>query len=262
MQIKKKHDLKRYRAISICLLAALFLVFSIFIAYRLVTKRSTEAKVTAADVVKLVETKILPVKSESVCLDPGHGGKDAGAIYRDIYESNINLVVALKVKAILESDGYKVFMTRSDDTFVYKRPRATYCNSTNADIMVSIHHNSYDSDHTVNYSTAMYYKKSDQLLASGILDAVSDKLATRNEGIAKFDNSLLWIAKMPAAMSEAFFITNNSEYSSLLKANSTLLADEAEGIATGIVNYFTHPDQIQSSISDDSLSLDRTDLGE
>ncbi|MFA7253878.1 MAG: N-acetylmuramoyl-L-alanine amidase [Patescibacteria group bacterium] len=201
-----------------------------------------------------------PKQAEKVCLDPGHGGRDVGASYGQIYENEINLEVALKTKSILEDRGFTVYMTREDDSSVAKRDRAKYCNSVKADILVSIHHNSYQADRTVDYSTTLYFKDSDQSLASNILITVSDKLGTKNQGISKFDNSLLWVAEMPAALSEAFFLTSRDEYSLVTSANSSRLSDEAEGIASGIVNYFTNPELAKASINDDSLMIDRTDF--
>jgi len=236
-------------AIAICL---------IFRNQRLTAKKLLEIKEIVIEAVDLTENE--PTKKQIVCLDPGHGGKDVGAIYGKLYESNINLNVALQTKSILENEGYTVLLTRTSDTTVAKRARATYCNSVNADILVSIHHNSYDSDNTVDYATALYYKDSDQLLASGILASTADQLEVKSQGISKFDNSLLWIANMPAALSEAFFISNKSEYSLVTESNSVRLANEAQGIATGIINYFAHPEQIETLISDDPLVINRTDL--
>lgn len=114
-------------------------------------------------------------KMEKICLDPGHGGKDLGADYGKIIESKLNLEVAKKVQAILEADGYTVYLTRTDDSFVAKRSRAVYCNTVQADILVSIHHNTYTDDTSVNYSTALYYKAEDKNLAGSLLASVAQK---------------------------------------------------------------------------------------
>ena len=54
-----------------------------------------------------------------VCLDPGHGGSDPGAINEDfnLYESEINLDVSYGLKRLLEGGGAEVVMTREDDSF-------------------------------------------------------------------------------------------------------------------------------------------------
>ena len=150
-------------------------------------------------------------------------------------------------------------MTRDIDDFVAKRDRAYFCNDKNADILVAIHHNSYETDKSVDYSTVLYYKASDELLASNILSTISNQLNTKNQGISKFNDSLLWVAKMPAALTEAFFITNSSEYKQLIDRNSSRLIDEGDSIAAGVDKYFTAPDDVQATTDANSLIIDRVD---
>ncbi len=256
------------RSVFIYGVIAIILIIFISLSCYFIAKKSSENKKTATKTTTTTKTKTSKTdktkvtQKQTICLDPGHGGNDIGASYGKIHEADINLTVALQTESILEKAGYQVYMTRDDDSYVAKRDRATYCNSINASILVSIHHNSYSQDHSVDYDTALYYKDSDQLLASSILSSTSDKLVIKNQGIAKFDNSLLWIAKMPAALSESFFITNKTEYGLITQSNQSRLTDEAAGIANGIINYFTHPESIKTSISNDSLIIDRTDLGD
>lgn len=77
-----------------------------------------------------------------VVLDPGHGGKDYGAIYHDFIEKNIALNVALKVGKILEKDaGVDVIFTRKTDVFIELRERPEIANKAKANVFVSIHCN-------------------------------------------------------------------------------------------------------------------------
>lgn len=77
-----------------------------------------------------------------VVLDPGHGGKDYGAIYHDYIEKNIALNVALKVGKLLEKDpAVDVIFTRKTDVFIELIDRPRIANKANADIFVSIHCN-------------------------------------------------------------------------------------------------------------------------
>lgn len=77
-----------------------------------------------------------------VVLDPGHGGKDYGAIYHGFIEKNIALNVALKVGEILEKDpAMQVLYTRKNDVFVALRERPDIANNAQANIFVSIHCN-------------------------------------------------------------------------------------------------------------------------
>jgi N-acetylmuramoyl-L-alanine amidase len=243
------------------LLFGLVLIATIgFVLYQISMTNSSEKNNPVTEISELFQLREAEPDKGIVCLDPGHGGNDVGAEYKNIYEANINLEVAKKVKEILEADKYRVYLTRSDDSTVEKRDRAKYCNSIKANILVSIHHNSYETDRTVDYSTALYYKNEDQLLASSILASTSSQLDITSQGIAKFNNSLLWVAEMPATLSEGFFMSNKTEYSSLTIKNSDRLDQEAIGIAKGITNYFTSPDQIQIAIGEEPLVIDRNDL--
>lgn len=77
-----------------------------------------------------------------VVLDPGHGGKDYGAIYHGFIEKNIALNVALKVGKILEKDpAVDVIYTRKTDVFIELTERPNIANKADANLFVSIHCN-------------------------------------------------------------------------------------------------------------------------
>ena len=79
-------------------------------------------------------------KKKIIVLDPGHGGKDPGAIgYSGVYEKNITLAMAKELKVILEKEGYKVHLTRSTDIFIPLRDRVKIARKYNADLFMSIH---------------------------------------------------------------------------------------------------------------------------
>ena len=82
-----------------------------------------------------------------VVLDPGHGGKDPGAIGRSYrtYEKNITLSMGKELKRMLEAKGYKVYLTRSTDIFIPLRRRVQIARGHHADLFISIH-----ADSTVN----------------------------------------------------------------------------------------------------------------
>ncbi|MCM1077393.1 MAG: N-acetylmuramoyl-L-alanine amidase [Bacteroides sp.] len=81
-----------------------------------------------------------------VMIDPGHGGKDAGALGRKTNEKTINLAVAKKLRDLLNANmkDAKVEMTRDGDYFVTLKGRPDMANRMHADIFVSIHANSVD----------------------------------------------------------------------------------------------------------------------
>ncbi len=76
-----------------------------------------------------------------VVIDAGHGGKDTGAVYNNKIEKFIVFSIASKLKKRLKAKGFKVYMTRDDDTFVKLPKRTEFANNQKADIFVSIHAN-------------------------------------------------------------------------------------------------------------------------
>ena len=95
---------------------------------------------------------------KTIMIDPGHGGKDSGAIgYHNLYEKNIVLNVAKNVASILSKRGYKVFMTRHDDTFIELKERTASANRKNADLFISIHANAVASNFEESYGIETYF---------------------------------------------------------------------------------------------------------
>jgi len=87
------------------------------------------------------DTAYRPSKNYRVVIDAGHGGNDPGAVGGGYREKDLVLSVAKKLQRILEREGYKVYMTRSDDYFVTLGNRTRFSNKRDADIFVSIHAN-------------------------------------------------------------------------------------------------------------------------
>lgn len=80
-------------------------------------------------------------RQKIIVLDPGHGGKDPGAIGRSFktYEKNITLAMGKELKRQLEAKGFKVYMTRSTDIFIPLRKRVVIARSYHADLFISLH---------------------------------------------------------------------------------------------------------------------------
>jgi N-acetylmuramoyl-L-alanine amidase len=96
--------------------------------------------VNGAEIAKKPET---PVVRRRVVIDPGHGGHDSGAVGpRGLYEKDVVLDIALKLKKILLADPFnEVFLTRETDRFISLEERTAMANRKNADFFVSIHAN-------------------------------------------------------------------------------------------------------------------------
>ena len=79
-----------------------------------------------------------------VVIDAGHGGRDFGAqnTSQSLREKDLTLDVAFRLKRILESDGFQVFLTRKNDTYIPLDQRGDFANRMHADLFISIHFNS------------------------------------------------------------------------------------------------------------------------
>ena len=77
-----------------------------------------------------------------IVIDPGHGGKDSGAMgYKRKKEKDIVLQIAKRVYKKLKAQGYKVYLTRRGDYFISLRNRTKFANKVKANLFVSIHAN-------------------------------------------------------------------------------------------------------------------------
>ena len=96
----------------------------------------------------LVQKKIKKDKNSlkkkfTVVIDPGHGGKDPGAIgSKGTFEKDINLKVSKILKRMLLSKNIKVILTRNNDKYLFLNHRVRFAEKANADLFISIHSDS------------------------------------------------------------------------------------------------------------------------
>ncbi|MCZ7582108.1 MAG: N-acetylmuramoyl-L-alanine amidase [Deltaproteobacteria bacterium] len=116
-----------------------FQIFPIFEPFRIVVDVTGEKRADA-----LPPVPGATPRTWTVVLDPGHGGKDPGAMSRrGDRESRLVLAIAKEAKAVLERDGrVNVVMTRATDHFISLPQRTAIANQADADLFVSIHINS------------------------------------------------------------------------------------------------------------------------
>jgi N-acetylmuramoyl-L-alanine amidase len=76
-----------------------------------------------------------------IVIDPGHGGRDVGAIGKGIYEKAITLQISKRLRKELQKRGYKVFMTRTYDKYMSLKERTEYANARGGKMFISIHAN-------------------------------------------------------------------------------------------------------------------------
>ena len=167
--------------------------------------------------------KEAPLVGKTIYLDAGHGGKDPGAYYKDIYEEDINLSIVLKLRDKLESLGAIVYLTRDSDydlsnpnASLRKRSdlsnRAKMINSSDADIYLSIHLNS--SSNTSWRGAQVFYddiNENNEKLAD-IFQKNFNKYLNSNRNIQEISTLYMYkrITK-PGLLLELGFISNPNE---------------------------------------------------
>jgi len=200
---------------------------------------------------------VLSTAGKTVVIDAGHGGEDPGAVskFNGVSEKDITLVIAQKTKELLEKAGYKVIMTRTEDVLNYNDENASMTakrrqdllkrkkimDESNADIVVSIHLNSFPE--TKYRGAQTFYTKnslSGKKLAGAIQESLKINVDPDNDREAlqkKEDIIITKDCKVTTVIVECGFLSNETECVKL--AEESYQTKLAEGIKTGIDKYFT-----------------------
>ena len=181
------------------------------------------------------------VSKKKICIDPGHGGTDSGAVgQKGTKEKDVVLQISLLVKAALERNNIDVVMTRTADITSGKLMIADRCkiaNNANVDYLVSIHANADgDRDDETGFGTETW-AYSTTSTGYPLAKAVQRELIAANglsdRGVKMKAWDILKGTKAPAILVETAFINNTAEEKLLTDAAFQRLT--AEAIAKGIV---------------------------
>ena len=185
------------------------------------------------------ESAQLPVPSERVVvvIDPGHGGRDPGAVGRGgLQEKQVIFPISMRVRDLLESQGVAVVMTRYDDRTLGLQPRVDIAERADADIFVSIHANAISlSRPDVNGIESYYASAAGQQLAATIHASMLAATGMNDRGIKQARFFVIRRTSMPATLLEVGFVTGAQDAPRLADANwrETM----ANAIARGILQY-------------------------
>lgn len=181
----------------------------------------------------------VPVKrgAKVVVIDPGHGGRDPGAVGNGLYEKNVVFSISNEVIAELRRRGINAISTRTRDVEVDLQPRVNKAEGVRASAFVSIHANAISlSRPDINGLETYYYASSSGYrLARNIHNSVLRKVNIGDRGIRQARFYVLRQTSMPAVLVETGFITGAKDSASF--KSSTYRQTMAKAIADGIIQY-------------------------
>ncbi len=171
-----------------------------------------------------------------VMIDPGHGGKDPGAIgIGGLREKDVILPISKKVAEILRKNGVNAVLTRSTDYFVSLKGRVVMAERADADLFVSIHANSLGLSRPDISGLEVYYYNSGKRLADTVRKGITRKVRVKDRGIRRARFYVLRKTSMPAILVETGYVTGREDAA---KLKQTWYRNKmAEGIADGILRY-------------------------
>ena len=184
---------------------------------------------------------------KTIYLDPGHGGRDSGATYKNIYEKDINLIMSKKIEKYLVAKGATVYLTRNTDidlstTNTNKKRsdlsnRAKLINESNADIYISIHLNYIENSKWKGLQIFYNNKNEENKI---IADSITSYLKENSSNIRESKKENIYYMykqiNIPGVLIELGFLSNPNDRYRL--TNEEYQDKLAISISNSIENYF------------------------
>ena len=184
-------------------------------------RRKTAYTVTSASAdgsVLMVEIHEPSLRGHVVAIDAGHGGRDPGAIGPSgLYEKEVVLDVALRVRDLLVRGGVRVIMTRETDTFVELAERSRLAKAQGATAFVSIHANA-STRPAANGSETYYLTPQSLVLAQMMQEELGRVPGLANRGVRTANFQVLRENDAPAVLVEVAYLSNVDEEARLRAA--------------------------------------------
>ncbi len=189
-----------------------------------------------------------PVKPRTVgkvCIDPGHGGRDPGALSKwGLQEKEVVLATARFLKEELRARGLDARLTRDSDTFIELEDRPAIASQSGCDVFVAVHANAIRDPSYRGLEIFYWYGSWSAASAAtrreGVELAQAIKRACEREGLTVrnmrgADYKVLRYSKVPATLVEIGFLTNRTEEQAL--RTTAYRRRVAKAIADGIAAY-------------------------
>jgi N-acetylmuramoyl-L-alanine amidase len=204
---------------------------------------------------------VTPKVLKTICLDPGHGGKDTGNHTFWHSEKTYTLALASELSDQLKKAGFNVILTRTKDTYVELSDRPALANRRGADLFVSLHFNATQTGRDQvngpetycitpvgasstnargegsNYgsTTANRFEQRSLLFAYQLERSLVQNLGVEDRGVRRARFAVLRDAAMPAILIEGGYMTHPVESKKIYDA--AYRRQMAQAIVKGILNY-------------------------
>lgn len=185
-----------------------------------------------------------------IYLDAGHGGNESGAVSGGVLEKTLNLQTSKRIETLLKNMGYRVHMSRTDDSQLTLSHRAQEANRMNADIFVSVHYNAFRGTaqgietyyYNQNGNTSNPYANSasrisnSRSLANSIHHNVLLRSGAVDRNVRTANFHVIRETHMPAVLLELGYMDHAGERAKITTASYQQRL--AQGVADGINQYF------------------------
>lgn len=187
------------------------------------------------------------ISDKVILLDPAHGGGDTGNVHGMLVEAELVGELATRIEGRLAALGTTVLLTRpahGESKPLTDVERAQFANDTNADLLVSLHIDSCDTDRAAGVACFHYgvaadsgWSHSGERAARRIQSAILTSTALRDCRVQHKTWELLRLTRMPTVWVEAGYLSNPDDAA---RWSDPVFIDQlAEAIASGIVAFFT-----------------------
>lgn len=204
---------------------------------------------------QVISAQELPLLDTIIMIDPGHGGRDSGTMYQNIFEKDINLEISKVLETELSKLGAIVYLTRTQDvdlSSIYdsgkKRGdlyrRLLYIKKKKSDLYLSIHINWYQN--SANKGAEVLYNSinpKNKLLATAIMDEFKVSLNSKRE-IKTTDLYMYRNTTTPGVLIECGYLSNPEER--MLLQNQEYQEKIAISISKGVIAYLKKHNQLKN----------------
>ncbi len=172
----------------------------------------------------------------TVVIDPGHGGRDPGAIgIGGLKEVQVVLPISQEVGRILRAKGVNVVMTRNTDQYVSLQGRVSIAERAKGKVFVSIHANAISLSRPDVNGVETFYYKTGKSLSQSIHSSIHRRIRIGDRGVRQARFYVLRKSSMPSSLVEVGFVTGRWDAPRLRQ--HAFRQQMAVAIAEGILNH-------------------------